>query len=513
MKADITKKQNQSKIVVKKDSTIEKQLDNIYSKKSSFWSDLEKKNLVSLFHATALHVEAYGLFLKNNNIKTKNIIHYEDFKQVPAVSKNNYLRVYPWEHLCKKGSLLGFPLVMTSTSGSTGAPFYFPRGVATDMNSALYHQMFMRSTNLKLNKPTLVIDCFAMGVWIGGLITFQAFKYISERGYPMTIITPGINKREIFEAIKNLGPKYGQIIMCGYPPFMKDVVDEAESHGVVWKNYSIKMVFAAESFSENFRDYIIKKVGMKNPYKDTMNIYGSADVGTMAEETPLCILVRRLAITHIGLYSKLFGQTVRLPTLAQYIPTCMSFEAVEGSIYCSADTALPLVRYDIGDTGLVLSFSELEEIFSKEGFDLRYEAKKVGIEDTISELPFVCIYERSDLSSTFYGVLIYPEYIKKGLQIESLEKSITGKFTMYTKNDENENQYLEINIELKQNQNETKALRKEVLAVVQDSLLQHSAEYRKIAEELKERSLPKIVFWNHEDIIHFRIGGKQKWAK
>jgi phenylacetate-CoA ligase len=146
--------------------------------------------------------------------------------------------------------------------------------------------MFVRNSSIDVNKSTLVLVCFGMGVWIGGVITYQAFKAISERGYPMTILTPGVNKREIFEALKNIGPKYDQVIMCGYPPFMKDVVDEAKLHGINWHHYNVKMVFAAEAFSEKFREYIMRKVGMKNPYRDTMNIYGSADLGTMASETP-----------------------------------------------------------------------------------------------------------------------------------------------------------------------------------------------------------------------------------
>src|SRR6266853_359753 len=118
-------------------------------------------------------------------------------------------------------------LVLTSTSGSTGKPFYFPRNGILDSQSSIYHQMFLKNSQLDVNKSTLVLICFGMGVWIGGLITYQAFKSISVRGYPMTILTPGVNKREIFEALKTIAPKYDQIILCGYPPFMKDIVDEA----------------------------------------------------------------------------------------------------------------------------------------------------------------------------------------------------------------------------------------------------------------------------------------------
>ncbi len=448
-----------------------KQIDFIYSKKSEFWKKEQTTKLLDLFHACAKNVKAYKDFLKKARINPSNVTTFEDFQKILPVNKDNYLRSYPWEKLCMPGSLIEQSLVLTSTSGSTGRPFYFPRNGLLDAQSSIYHQMFLRNSNIDVNKSTLVLVCFGMGVWIGGVITYQAFKSISERGYPMTILTPGVNKREIYEALKNVGSKYDQIIMCGYPPFMKDVVDEAKANGVSWHNFNIKMIFAAEAFSEKFRDYIISKTGMKNAYRDTMNIYGSADLGTMAEETPISILIRRLALKNKKLYERIFNQATRLPTLAQYIPHFINFECTGNNVYCSGDNVLPLVRYEIGDNGGVHDFAEVEEIFKEVGMDLREETEKAGITDTIAELPFVYIYERTDLSTKLYGAIIYPEYIKLALQDATLEKYITGKFTMFTQHDENQDEYLEVNIELKPGINESDWLSKEVSKLVSASLI------------------------------------------
>lgn len=458
-------------------------------------------------------MKAYQDFLKKARINPEKIKTLEDFQRVLPVSKDNYLRSYPWEKLCMPGSLIEQSLVLTSTSGSTGRPFYFPRNGILDAQSSLYHQMFMKNNGLDVTKSTLVLICFGMGVWIGGVITYQAFKNISERGYPLTILTPGVNKREIYEALKNVGPKYDQIIMCGYPPFMKDVVDEAKENGVNWSNYKIKMVFAAESFSEKFRDYMIKKTGMKNPYRDTMNIYGSADLGTMAEETPICILIRRLALKNEKIYTKIFGQATRLPTLAQYIPHFINFESTDGRVYCTGDNVLPLVRYEIGDNGGTWYFKDLETIFAEEGVDLKAEAEKVGIADTVAELPFVYVYERTDLSTKLYGAIIFPEYVKVALQEHSIEKYITGKFTMFTKHDDNQDEYLEINVELKPGINESDWLKEEVSKLVSESLIAKSAEHKNNVHMLNGKVTPRIVFWPHEHPTHFQTGIKQKWVK
>jgi phenylacetate-CoA ligase len=374
--------------------------------------------------------------------------------------------------------------------------------------------MFLRSSKIAKNKSTLVIDCFGMGVWIGGLITYQAFKHISERGYPLTIITPGISKHEIFQALKNIAPHFDQIILCGYPPFMKDVIDHAKDNGIILNKFNLKIIFAAEGFSEVFRDYIVKHTGIQDLYRDTMNVYGSADLGTMAQESPLCILIRRLALGNAKLYSRLFGQTSRLPTLAQYIPDFINFETKNGSVYCTGDNALPLIRYEIGDNGQVLTYRHIKEMCEEEGIDLKKEIKRVNIGDTITELPFVCVYERSDFSTKLYGAIIYPEYIKKGLQGEDLEKYITGKFTMSTKYEQTHDAYLEINIELKAGVKESKQLREKIIQAVSKALISESAEHKNNTTMLsKSKVEPRIIFWQCGHEAHFKAGGKQKWIK
>ncbi len=103
-----------------------------------------------------------------------------------------------------------------------------------------------------------------MGIWIGGgLITYQAIRQTSLRRYP---------------------------------PFIKDVIDEGIAHSINWKSFQIKIIFAAETFSEKFREHIMTSTGITDPYRHIMNIYGTADLGTMAIETPLSILLRKLAL-------------------------------------------------------------------------------------------------------------------------------------------------------------------------------------------------------------------------
>ena len=71
-----------------------------------------------------------------------------------------------------------------------------------------------------------------MGVWIGGLFTYEAVKTIAERGdYALSIITPGLNKAEVVKAVKHLGKDFDQIIIGSYPPILKDILDDGVQAG------------------------------------------------------------------------------------------------------------------------------------------------------------------------------------------------------------------------------------------------------------------------------------------
>lgn len=432
-------------------------------------------------------------------------------QSVPVISKDNYLRAFPYKDLFWKGTLVE-PHIMTSTSGSTGDPFYFARSTAVDEQSALIHERYFLQSSLSKTKPTLVIVCFGMGVWIGGLITYQAFQLLGKRGYPLSVITPGINKAEIFKILRILAPSYEQVILAGYPPFIKDVLDEAAEAGISLKKYKLGIVFAAEAFTEHFREYIAKRAGIKNAHTDTMNIYGTADLGTMASETPLAILVRRITSKKPALSEAIFGSIVKTPTLAQYIPSFTSFEEEGGQLYISGDSAMPLVRYAIGDNGGVHTFESLQKIMREHGVDLTKEMQKHKVPMTLSKMPFVYVYERKDLSTTLYGLQIYPETIRETLLDDTFAPFITGRFTLVTKYDDNHDQYLEINLEMRHGKDASPTLGSHLQAEIVKNLKVKNGEYKELSNFLGSRAEPRLVFWQHEDPMYFRRDIKQKWV-
>jgi phenylacetate-CoA ligase len=238
------------------------ELVDLYSKMpEDYWVDEGSNRALKLFHEMSNRVPAYKKFLKKHHIDPKNIKDSADFKKLPTLDKENYLRQYSLQDLSWDGNFPGGQHVISATSGSTGLPFYFPRSKEQDLQYAAVAEAYLR-TNFDIDKKsTLYIIGFPMGVWIGGVFTYQALQYIAERGnYDMSIITPGIHKEEIIKAIKNLGSHFDQIIIGSYGPFLKDVLDDGVEAGLDWKKHTIKCIFSAEGFSEEFREFVGQKI-------------------------------------------------------------------------------------------------------------------------------------------------------------------------------------------------------------------------------------------------------------
>ncbi len=491
-----------------------KLLERLRTEDEIKWIKRGEIRALQLFHLMAERVPAYKDFLKKQKIDPDKIKTINDFKQIPLIDKDNYLRTYPLESVCWDGELKERSWTICATSGSTGEPYYFPHEASQDWQYAILAELYLR-TNFQIHKKsTLYIVGFMLGQWIGGVFTYEALRLLAEKGaYDLSIITPGTDKIGIINAVTKLGPHFDQIIIGSYGPFLKDVLDDGLRMGVNWKDYNLGFVFSAEGFSEGMRDYVLNMIGAKNIYTATLNHYGTVDLGTMSYETPFSILTRRTALTNKKIYHKLFGDTIKLPTLTQYIPELFYFEELDDTVICSAFSGIPLVRYNLKDIGGVCSFWELLSIFKDENIDLLEKSHIEKISDTVWKLPFVWVFERNDLMVKFYLCDIYPETIKKALFDHKITAKVTGKFTMMVKFNNKQDQYLEINVELRSGVKKSSDLKKTVAQVITKQLLKENTGYKNVYERIGKRAIPEVVFWPYEDTTYFKPGGKQKWVK
>lgn len=467
---------------------------------------------LELFKQMSQRVPAYQDFLAKKNFDPKSVKDISQFKNIPKVSKDNYLRKYPLEKLCWDGQFASRQWVISSTSGSTGEPFYFPRSDLQDKYYAVTAEIYLLENFQIDRKKTLYVDAFAMGAWIGGVFTYEAVNRIAKKGYPLSVITPGINKAEVINSVRRLGPKFDQVIIGCYPPILKDIIDLGIEEGLDWAKYNLGVVFSAEGFSEEFRDYIIDKAGLANPFTSTLNHYGTVDLGTMSHETSLSILMRRQAVNNRALFESLFPEDHKQPTFTQYLPEMFYFEEDKGQLLCSSYSGLPLVRYDLKDNGGVLTFSQAEKKYENHSLDLRNEAKIAGLSKNIWNLPFVYLYERGDFSVTLVGGNIYPEEIRKALLDKRLHQSLTGKFSMEITHNKKMDSKLVIHAELRKGVEASAEIKKLVTVTIVEVLLRENSEYLSNYSVYGKKLWPQIKLWPNEHALHFNGRGKHQWV-
>lgn len=490
--------------------TIKLQQD-LKTKPESYWIENGENMAFSLFHEMANRVPAYKDFLKKNKLNPKDIKSIKDFHKIPLIDKENYLRQYPREQLCWDGKFSNKSWVISTTSGSTGEPYYFPRQDLQDEYYALTAELYLRENFQIQNKSTLYINAFAMGAWIGGLYTYEAVKRVAAKGYHLSIISPGLHKTEIINAVIKLSDSFDQIIIGAYAPFVKDVLDDGKLRGINWKALNLGFIFSAEAFSENFRDYIFKTTSPGNTLKSTLNHYGTVDMGTMAHETIESILLRRTLVKNDQLQS-LLPEKINQPTICQYIPELFYFENDLNNLVCSSNSGLPLTRYNLKDYGGVITKLSLYETLLDNKINFKEIMKNNEVSNSSWNLPFVYVYERNDFSVSYYAFLIYPDMVRRPIQHSVFNDTLTGKFTMSVDYDKKGRQQFNIQIELKQNTKKTTALNKQVQESIHENLLVESSEYQEIFKTIGSEVMPKITLWNYEDPTFFKVGTKQKWV-
>lgn len=472
-----------------------------------------EKNALDIFRFTKQSIPAYAHFLIKNNIKSP-INNIKDFKKLPLIRRDNYLRKLQYEQLFPKNGLIEATTI-SATSGSTGESFYFPR---SEIHDSYYEYalelFFVNQFGLSKNKSTLCVLGFGLGIWIGGIFTYKNLNKLSQKGYKLTIIPVGTNKELFLTSCKKFMPFYENTIIMGYPPFIKDIVDSGPKHGINWEEYNMRILTAAEGYSENFRNYLVKKTGIKNKYTDIVNIYGTVEQGTIAHETALTALIRSLSNKNKKLFEVLFPNAISMPTVAQYYPHITYFEEVDGEVVVTSySSSIPLVRYAFSDLGGVISFKELLEKCKTVGVDILKEARKVGISNKILNLPIVYLFTRSDFVIVFRGANIYPEEIRTALDRKELSKFVTGKATILKKENKSLNPVLEINIELKKNVSMTPIIRKQIADYIVQELRSRNSEYAYLYSLEGKKVYPKIVDWPYHHHKYFSGNGKQQWVK
>jgi phenylacetate-CoA ligase len=464
--------------------------------------------VLALFHDVAAHVPAYRAFLTEHGISDNSIQTFEDFAKLPLITKDNYHSRYPLAELCQNGQLDACDTIAVS-SGSTGKPTFWPRFLTDELQIATRFEQIFHDSFYADTRRTLAVICFTLGTWVGGMYTTNCCRYLASKGYPITVITPGNNKEEIFRVVQELGTAFEQVVLLGYPPFLKDVIDSGIARGMEWQRYQIKLVMAGEVFSEEWRDLVGERVGSKNPCYDSASLYGTADAGVLGNETPLSICIRRFLAEHPDAARALFGES-RLPTLVQYDPFSRFFEVQEGTLLFSGDNGIPLVRYHISDNGGLISYDAMLQFLAEWEFDPVAALRQQGGRG-IHQLPFVYVFGRSNFTVSYFGANIYPENVTVGLEQPVIREWVTGKFVLQVKEDADHNRFLSVVVELAPRVEESEEKREAIASSILSQLLRLNSEFANYVPA--QYQMPQVMLTPTGDPEYFPIGVKHRYTR
>lgn len=455
---------------------------------------------ISTARRAAQRVPAYAKHLAAHGKNLEELTDREHFEDLPPVTKDEYVKANDLADLVWDGDL-GRAGAWSASSGSSGEPTFWPRAqVARDDAAQAHDRIFTESFDTRA-VTTLVIDAFAMGTWIGGTYTYSAVQDLESRGHLVNVVTPGIDVDVVLQCLDHLGAGFDQVILAGYPPVIKDVLDATSS------NLSrVGLLLAGEGISEAMRDYFLNRIDAYDRPERVCLIYGTADAGLMGHETPETIAIRRAARPGSELAGVLFGSDDKLiPTFVEYDPERRYAEVDDdGLLYFTVDTALPLIRYRLGDRGELYSGEQLAKLLRNGGYaDLAAPLNPRGA--------FLILRDRIDVAATFYGANIYAEHFKPAMLVPEVVQEVSGRFTVSVVEDADLRPQLQVYVEA-MGSDIADDLDARLVTACRTALSEYNTEYRRLLAQYGADVDPRVrVVPRGDQSSQPRI--KQKWIQ
>lgn len=341
-------------------------------------------------------VPAYQHFLAIHGVKSPG----RQFEGLPVMNKENYVKAYSIEERCVGGRFLNRGVAIDESSGSSGTPYDWVRGRAERVR---VHQTLARILEQMVdNKPRLAINAFSMGAWSTGQNIAQALEKHS------TVKSTGPDVEKVLHTLEFFGPRFGYFL-AGYPPFLKNVVDEMLKRNFPISKYELHGLVGGEAISEELRRYLLRY------FRTCHSGYGASDLEIgIAVETPEAVQIRQLLNDDDRFREALLGPGQRVPMVFQYNPMCHYLEtSEEGDLIATltySKTLSPRIRYNIGDEARLFTRSELLKRMHWLGQSTRLRSEVVPL-----PMPYLFLFGRRDQTISIMGANIYPADVERAL--------------------------------------------------------------------------------------------------
>lgn len=428
------------------------------------------------FEQARKHVPAYRAFLEEHGGGDV-VLHgfRPDFSAIPITDKENYVKRWTIEERCRGGRIPLRGVVIDESSGTSGEASNWVRGPEERSDGRRLLQLGLHKTFG--HAGLFVINAFALGPWATGM-------NVSMSSVDIAILkSTGPDLGKIAKTLQVFGPRYRYLI-CGYPPFLKTLVDTAE---VDWDGLECYAAVGGEGMSEALRSYL------ERSFRRVYSSFGASDLEiNIAAENELTIAVRRLLANRPDLARELgLPEQPTLPMIFQYNPLDYLVETTPGGELVitvnRVRTTSPKLRYNLHDLGCSVPFRRLRAALTTAGFS------PSDLTEDWLDLPLLFHYGRSDSTLAFYGANVAPADVEEALLSVGDLSPLAGSFALLAGEDDAANKTLTIAVELRPEAAppvNAEALRRSLLA----RLAEVNQDYREAARFIPPGFEPRLEF-------------------
>jgi phenylacetate-CoA ligase len=428
------------------------------------------------FEEAREHVPAYRAFLEEHGGGDV-VLHglRPDFSAIPITDKENYVKRWSVEDRCRGGRIPLRGVVVDESSGTSGEPSNWVRGPEERADGRRLLQLGLHKTFG--HDGLFVINAFALGPWATGM-------NVSMSSVDIAILkSTGPDLGKIEKTLRLFGPRYRYLI-CGYPPFLKSLVDSAD---VDWSGLECYAAVGGEGMSEALRSHL------ERSFRRVYSSFGASDLEiNIAAENELTIAVRRLLTEKPDLVRALdLPEQPTLPMVFQYNPLDYLVETTaDGELVITVNrlgTTAPKLRYNLHDLGCSVPFRRLRAALATAGLS----PSNLAVEWL--DLPLLFHYGRSDSTLAFYGANVAPADVEEALLSVAELGQLAGSFALLAAEDEEANKTLTIAVELRPGTSppaDVEPARRSLLA----RLAEVNQDYREAARFIPAGLEPKLEF-------------------
>ena len=221
----------------------------------------QSKALINQVKKLYERVSFYREKMNIHGVKPEDIKSIDDISKLPFTTKMEMRDVYPYGMLAVDQKEI---VEVHTSSGTTGKPVV---GAYTQNDIELWSEVMARTLGMGgVDASDTVQNMFGYGMFTGGIGAHYGARRIGTNILP---VSSGNSKRQL-----QLMRDFGTSVLACTPSYCLYLAEFAQEHDIDIRDFGLKAgFFGAEPWSENMRQDIQKKLGLK-----AFDIYGLTEI-------------------------------------------------------------------------------------------------------------------------------------------------------------------------------------------------------------------------------------------